>query len=72
MKIVEKFECIEQLFDSEYCFDAKKLLLSLEAYLGRAEMIEALEYISRVEDWRFRVNDSGEIIDSEKESGGES
>lgn len=27
----EKFECVEQLFDNEYCFDHKALLLSLEA-----------------------------------------
>ncbi len=63
----EKFECVDQLFENEYCFDPKQLLLSLEAYLGRQEMVEALEYISRVEDWRFRVTENGEIFDSEKE-----
>lgn len=62
-----KFECIEQLFDEEICFDPKALLLSLEAYLGSSQVIEALEYISRVEDWRFRINERGEIIDNEVE-----
>lgn len=62
-----KFECVQQLFDNEYCFDPKQLLLSLEAYLGKREMIEALEYISRVEGWRFQVNDDGEIFNSEKD-----
>ena len=63
-----KYECIEQLVDNEYCFDHKALLLSLEAYLGRREMVQALEYISRVEGWRFQVNEAGEIFDSEKEN----
>jgi hypothetical protein len=63
----EKYECLEQLFENEYCFGPKQLLLSLEAYLGRQEMVEALEYISRVEDWRFKINESGEIFDSEKD-----
>lgn len=61
----EKYECLEQLFESEYCFDPKQLLLSLEAYLGRQEMVKALEYISRVEDWRHRITEAGEIEDSE-------
>jgi hypothetical protein len=63
----EKFECLEQLFENEICFDPKQLLLSLEAYLGKREMIEALEYISRVEDWKYKINESGEIFDSEKD-----
>lgn len=63
-----KFECIEQLLDDEIVFDAKALLLSLEAYLGRSEMIQALEYISRVEDWRYRINESGEIELNKEES----
>jgi hypothetical protein len=62
-----KFECIEQLFDEEICFDPKALLLSLEAYLGSSQVREALEYISRVEDWRFRIKENGEIVDSENE-----
>lgn len=62
MKHVEKYECIEQLLDNEYCDDAKKLLLSLEAYLGRREMIEALEYITRVEEWEYKVDESGNIV----------
>ncbi len=61
-KPVEKYECIQQLLDNEYCFDAKALLFSLEAYLGRQAMVEALEYITRVEDWRYQVNEAGEIV----------
>lgn len=64
-KPVEKYECVEQLFDSEYCFSHKDLLLSLEAYFGKQAMIEALEYISRVEGWRYQVNESGEIVKNE-------
>lgn len=63
----EKFECIEQLFDEEYCFDPKALLLSFEAYLGRQAVVEALEYISRVEDWRYKITENGEIIKNESE-----
>lgn len=69
MKNKEKFECIEQLFENEYCFDPKALLLSLEAYLGRQEIVKALEYITRVEDWRIRVTEDGEI--EPNEDGGE-
>ncbi len=65
MRKREKFQCIEQLIENEIVFDPKTLLLSLEAYLGRREMIEALEYISRVEEWKFQINSDGEIFDSE-------
>ena len=61
-----KFECIQQLLDDEICFDAKALLMSLEAYLGRQEMVKALEYITRVEDWRMQVDEDGQIYDSEE------
>ena len=60
-----KYECVEQLFDEEICFDHKALLLSLEAYLGRQAVIEALEYISRVEDWRYRITPDGKIVRSD-------
>ncbi len=57
----EKYECIQQLLDNEICFDAKQLLFSLEAYLGHQAMVEALEYISRVEGWRYQILDNGDI-----------
>lgn len=65
--MAQKFECIEQLFDDEYYFDPKALLLSFEAYLGRQAVVGALEYISRVEDWSYIITENGEIIKNESE-----
>ena len=64
---MRKFECLEQLFDEEICFDRNALLMSLEAYLGRGEILKALDYISRVEDWRHRIDERGNIRDTEEE-----
>ncbi len=63
----EKFTCIEQLFDEKICFDAKALLLSFEAYPGRIEIVSALEYISRVEEWPRKITGTGRIVSSESD-----
>lgn len=57
-----KFECVKQLV-KDFNIAPIPLLYSLEAYFGAAEMREALEYISRVEDWHIRV-DNGIIVDA--------
>jgi len=39
------------------------LLESLIHAMSSKEIVEHLEYISDVEDWRFRVNEKGEIYE---------
>lgn len=62
----EKFECIEQLLDEPHNHNPQTLLKSLCKALGRKFLADHLEYVSGVEDWRFKINKAGYIYDSEK------
>lgn len=47
---------------TEYNKDPRALLESIVAAQSNAEVFEALEYVSRVEDWDLRISEDGEII----------
>lgn len=49
----------------ELNFDARALLESIVEAQSNDEVFEALEFVSRVEDWSYRVDSRGVITDTE-------
>lgn len=52
-----------RLLVEDYEYNAEQLLYSLEAAMGGAAFRDNLEYIMRVEDWRHRLDDEGNLIE---------
>lgn len=56
---------VERLLD-EHGHDPRELLESLVRALDSRVFTDHMEWISGIEDWRYKVNESGELYDSEK------